>query len=178
MASRSNVYVIGYAKPPKKHRFRKGQSGNPSGKRRQPSAPDLRAPLQRALVKTVTVGSGKNQKVITKGAAGIDQLVDQFARGDRNARRDLFLLGEKLGVDLTNREALEGAIEDVLSAQDEAILAHFVERHGGHYPNSVDAIAPCPPGEEAEFSSPPTQNPKLPAPADRSLTDQKKETRP
>ena len=27
MTSRSNVYVIGYRKPPKAHRFRKGESG-------------------------------------------------------------------------------------------------------------------------------------------------------
>ena len=27
MTSRSNVYVIGYGKPPKKYRFRKGESG-------------------------------------------------------------------------------------------------------------------------------------------------------
>lgn len=134
MTSKPYPYIIGYRKPPKKHRFRKGQSGNPSGKRRNLSAPDLRAQLQSALNKGVTVGSGKSQKVITKGAAGIEQLVDQFAKGDRNARRDLILLCEKLKLDLTNREALEGALDDVLTTQDVAILDYYVRRHGGEYP--------------------------------------------
>jgi hypothetical protein len=129
----SKSYDVGYARPPKKFRFRRGKSGNPSGKRRKASAPDLKAQLQSALNETVTIRSGKHPKVMSKGAAGIDQLVDQFAAGDRNARRDLFALCEKFGVDITNREALEGAIEDVLTAQDEVILADFVERHGGHY---------------------------------------------
>ncbi len=144
MTSRPKVYDIGYRKPPKNHRFRKGKSGNPSGKRRKASAPDLKARLQKALSKTVTIRSGKHQKVTSKGAAGIDQLVDQFAAGDRNARRDVFGLSEKLGVDLTNREALEGALEDVLTAQDEAILADFAERHGGHYPRRDDSVGPLP----------------------------------
>ncbi len=136
----SNSYDVGYGRPPKKFRFKRGQSGNPSGKRRKASAPDLKAQLQKALNKTVTIRSGKHQRVTSKGAAGIDQLVDQFAAGDRNARRDVFGLSEKLGVDLTNREALEGALEDVLTAQDEAILADFVERHGGHYHRRDDSV--------------------------------------
>ena len=140
----SKSYDVGYARPPKKFRFRRGKSGNPSGKRRKASAPDLKAQLQSALNETVTIRSGKHPKVMSKGAAGIDQLVDQFAAGDRNARRDLIVLCEKLGVDLTNREALEGAIGDVLTAQDEAILADFVERHGGHYPRRDESVGLLP----------------------------------
>jgi len=140
----SKSYDVGYGRPPKKFRFKRGQSGNPSGKRRKASAPDLKAQLQSALNKTVTIRSGKHQKVMSKGAAGIDQLVDQFAAGDRNARRDLIVLCEKFGVDLTNREALEGVLEDVLTAQDEAILADFVERHGGHYDRRDDSVGLLP----------------------------------
>jgi hypothetical protein len=167
--SRSNGYVIGHAKPPEKYKFRRGQSGNPSGKRRKPSAPDLGAQLQSALSNTVTVDSGKKSKVITKGAAGIEQLVDQFARGDRNARRDLLLLAEKLGVNLTDREALEGALEDVMSAQDEAILADFVERHGGKYAVSTKMMPTSSPVADAKLLTSPTQK-SLPL-ASRGLTE-------
>ena len=51
---------------------------------------------------------------MNKAAAGIAQLVDQFAKGDRKAWRDLIRLCEKLGVALTNRDALEGALQDAL----------------------------------------------------------------
>jgi hypothetical protein len=131
----SDSYEVGYRRPPKKFRFTKGRSGNPTGKRERPSnALDLRTQLERELNKAVTIQSGKQVKILTKGAAGIEQLVDQFAKGDRNARRDVFLLCEKLGIALTNRKALETALQDALSAEDEALLADFVKRHGGQYP--------------------------------------------
>ena len=129
-AKAKSNYEVGYLRPPKKHQFRKGQSGNPSGQRKRGSpAPDLKAQMERALNKPVRL----QQKTLTKGAAGIEQLVDQFAKGDRNARRDLILLCEKLGVDLTNHEALQSALDDARSAEDEALLQDFVERHGGQY---------------------------------------------
>lgn len=142
----SNSYDVGYGRPPKKFRFKRGQSGNPSGKRRKASAPDLKAQLQRALNKTVTIRSGKHQRVMSKGAAGIEQLVDQFAAGDRNARRDLMVLAEKLGIDLTtgHSQAIESALEENLATEDEELLADFVQRHGGHYPRRDDSVGPLP----------------------------------
>jgi hypothetical protein len=137
--SPSDPYQVGYGRPPKKFRFKRGQSGNPTGKRKTPSnLPDLKAQLERELNKAVTIRSGKRVKTLTKAAAGIEQLVDQFANGNRNARRDLLLLSEKLGIPLTSRDALEGALQDALSAEDEALLADFVKRHGGQYPVHVE----------------------------------------
>ena len=42
----------------------------------------------------------RQEKIISKAAAGIEQLVNQFAKGDRHARRDLLTLAETLGIDL------------------------------------------------------------------------------
>ena len=121
----SKSYDVGYARPPKKFRFRRGKSGNPSGKRRKASAPDLKAQLQSALNETVTIRSGKHPKVMSKGAAGIDQLVDQFAAGDRNARRDLFALCEKFGVDiLWNGPAQETEFDRQMQIVDSMIAQH------------------------------------------------------
>jgi hypothetical protein len=155
-------YEIGYRRPPKKFWFKKGRSGNPSGKRKPPSGVDLKAELESELAKRITVRSGKRIKVLTKGAAGIEQLVDQFAKGGRNACRDLFRLCDQLGVAVTNRDALEKAIEDALSAEDEALLADFVERHGGQYPARTGS-----PWTETE--SLPTEDAKLPPGEPRKL---------
>jgi hypothetical protein len=152
----SDTNTVGYKRPPKKYQFKKGQSGNRSGKRTRPSSPpNLKAQLEIELSKRVTIRSGKAIKSKTKGAAGIEQLVDQFAKGNRNARRDLILLCEKFGVDLTNRDALQSAIENALSAEDEALLADFVKRHGGQYPTSTDIVPSLP--EDANLFSPPGQ---------------------
>jgi hypothetical protein len=157
----SDSYEVGYRRPPKKFRFTKGRSGNPTGKRERPSnALDLRTQLERELNKAVTIQSGKQVKILTKGAAGIEQLVDQFAKGDRNARRDVFLLCEKLGIALTNRKALETALQDALSAEDEALLADFVKRHGGQYPARADTVLRVP-DQNASLLSPPDHAAKL-----------------
>ena len=140
----SKSYEVGYGRPPKKFRFKRGQSGNPSGTKTASKAPNLNAVLQRALGKKVT--QGKQGQMLTRGAAGIERLVSQFADGDRHARRDLMALAEKLGVDLTagHSKAIESALEENLAAEDEALLADFVQRCGGHYDpaGDSDAVAP------------------------------------
>ena len=92
-------YRVGPGRPPKEYQFKPGKSGNPKGARRKPGsiAPDLKALFERALSGKVTLRQGEQEKIITKAAAGIEQLVNQFAKGDRHARRDLLALAEDLG---------------------------------------------------------------------------------
>jgi hypothetical protein len=126
-------YRIGPGRPPKEYQFKPGQSGNPKGARRKPRsiAPDLKALFERALSGKVMLRQGEQEKIITKAAAGIEQLVNQFAKGDRHARRDLLALAERLGVDLVEGqgEALEQTVAAALSANDDALLADYVQRH-------------------------------------------------
>jgi Family of unknown function (DUF5681) len=93
-------YRVGPGRPPKEYQFKPGQSGNPKGAPRKPEsiAPDLGAILERSLNGKVTLRQGEKEKIVTKYAAGIEQLVTQFAKGDRHARRDLFQLVDRLGV--------------------------------------------------------------------------------
>jgi hypothetical protein len=121
-----------YRVPPKEFQYKPGQSGNLQGARlRKPSVGrDLKKLFERALSKKVKLRQGEKEQFITKAAAGIEQLVNQFAKGDRHARRDLFDLADKLGVDLTagQGEVLEKAVE-ALAAEDEALLADYRKRH-------------------------------------------------
>jgi hypothetical protein len=135
-------YRVGPGRPPKEHQFKPGQSGNPTGARRKPSsiAPDLKVLFERALNEKVTLRQGEREKIITKAAAGIEQLVNQFAKGDRHARRDLLALAERLGIDLVPGQGagLEQTVAAALCANDEALLADYVQRY---------AVQPNPPGE-------------------------------
>jgi hypothetical protein len=85
----SNDYEVGYAKPPKKHQFKKGQSGNPRG--RPPKEPPVRTLRNQRLEffqameqqMTVNVG-GKRRKM--KASQVIDyRLVAKAAKGDHRA---------------------------------------------------------------------------------------------
>ena len=91
-------YKVGPGRPPKEHRFKPGQSGNPKGAKRKPPsiALDLKAALERALNKKITLKQGKRQRTVTMAVAGMEQLVVQFAKGNHQARRDLIPLADKL----------------------------------------------------------------------------------
>jgi Family of unknown function (DUF5681) len=151
-------YRVGPGRPPKEHQFKPGQSGNPAGARRKPStiAPDLKALFERALNEKVTLRQGEREKIITKAAAGIEQLVNQFAKGDRHARRDLLALAERLKIDLLPGQGvgLEQTVAAALCANDEALLADYVRRH---------AIQPAQP-HEIDAGDPPEQNAQDSAP--------------
>jgi hypothetical protein len=117
-------YRVGPGHPPKEYQFKPGQSGNPKGAKRKPSlVPDLKAMLERALKEKVKLRRGEKEEIITKAAAGIEKIVNGFVEGDRHARRDLFLLAEKLGVDLTagQREVIEQALAPPVTADDQAL---------------------------------------------------------
>ena len=138
-------YRVGPGRPPKEHQFKPGQSGNPKGARRKPRsiALDLKALFERALSGKVTLRQGEQEKIITKAAAGIEQLVNQFAKGDRHARRDLLALAERFGVDLVagRGAALEQTVAAALSANDEALLADYVRRHAVQPERPVESDA-------------------------------------
>jgi hypothetical protein len=63
---------------------------------------------------------------MTRIEAGFEQMFNQFAKGDRYARRDVMAYAEKAGIDLLSphREALEQA----LLPNQEAILDAFIAR--------------------------------------------------
>jgi Family of unknown function (DUF5681) len=147
LQSQNTAYRVGPGFPPREHQFKPGHSGNPAGARKRPPsiAPDLKALLQAALSKKVTLTIGDKERVLTKAAAGIEQLVDQFARGDRYARRDLFDLADKLGLDLgaSSRAALEELAGKALTAEDQALVTDFLKRRAGLTSNEIEADTSC-----------------------------------
>ena len=83
-------YQVGYAKPPRKTRFEKGKSGNPTG--RVKGSKNVSKLLLQALGEPVVVNENGERKRITKGEAMIKQLVNKGASGD--ARSIQLLLAE------------------------------------------------------------------------------------
>ena len=76
---------VGYGKPPKKHRFKKGSSGNPKGRPREVQAPSLRSELMTALGARVTVKVGGHARRVTMRRAIAERLVNKAAMGDTRA---------------------------------------------------------------------------------------------
>jgi hypothetical protein len=122
------AYKVGPGCPPKEHQFKPGQSGNPKGAKRKPKpiAPDLKAALERALNEPIKLKQGERERTVSMAEAGIKQLVAQFVKGNPQARRDLIVLCDKLGVDLLAGQ--RQAVQEALAASHEAILETYVAR--------------------------------------------------
>jgi hypothetical protein len=77
------TYEVGYRKPPRKTRFVKGQSGNPSGRKRKP--PDLLSEIiMRAASEPVTVIVNGKRKRMSKFEVGMVGFFSKFATRPTN----------------------------------------------------------------------------------------------
>jgi Family of unknown function (DUF5681) len=154
-AAGREAYEVGYKRPPKHSRFRKSLSGNPSGEKREvPCIADLRALLKQAL--SAKVRSGAGAQLVTAAAAGIEQLIAQYAAGDRHARRDVLALAKEAGIDLMGGQNKKVVVA-ALAAEDEQIILDFLRRHGREPEQppatNADAISDTPTkhGDEGEL---------------------------
>jgi hypothetical protein len=135
-------YKVGPGRPPRQYQFKPGQSGNPKGAKPKASAiaPDLKAMFKRALRKEVTLKQGDKEQIITIGEAGIQQLFAQYAKGDRHARRDVFWLADKFGIDLMNGGSK--AFEEALASNHAAILLSYTQRQYDKVVTPPPVLAP------------------------------------
>jgi hypothetical protein len=78
-------YEVGYGKPPRHTRFKRGRSGNPRG--RHPGSRNLSTVLSEALNEPVIVAENGGRRKISKREAIIKQLVNQSAQGDWRAAK-------------------------------------------------------------------------------------------
>lgn len=78
-------YEVGYGKPPKNTRFRKGVSGNPSGRRKK--VRNLDAELSKELNASIIVNNGGKRKRISKLQGILKQLANKALNGDIRAAR-------------------------------------------------------------------------------------------
>ena len=117
-------YEVGYGKPPRETRFKRGQSGNPRG--RPPGAKNLSTLLNEALNELVVVTENGGRKRITKRRAAFKQLVNDAAKGEWRAL--------KLLVDILQdieRRSEPQTEESSFSLADEKVIAQLKARlHG------------------------------------------------
>ena len=114
-------YEVGYGRPPKHSRFRKGQSGNPKG--RSKGTKDLATDLKEELAERILVREGDSAKRLSKQRAVLKRLFDKSLKGEVGALRIL--------LDLLLRIANDGAAEPSpapLTAEERELLADLEAR--------------------------------------------------
>lgn len=81
---------VGYGRPPRHTRFKKGQSGNPRGR---PKRTESFAGLaRRTLNEQIAIRENGEHRIISKLEAVLKQLVNKAASGDPRAIRDVIKL--------------------------------------------------------------------------------------
>jgi hypothetical protein len=114
-------YEVGYGKPPRHSRFRRGQSGNPRG--RPAGSKNLATLVSEALNEWVIVVENGGRRKISKREAIIKQLVNRSAKADWRAIKIL--------LDIVRE--IEGRIEpetveSSFSAADEKVIEQIKAR--------------------------------------------------
>ena len=121
-------YKVGKGRPPKHTRYKKGQSGNPSGRKK---LPDVAQAAARVLEQKISV----TQDGVRKRMPGIDALLSKaFAKaltGDMRAAE--FLI--KIVANDNARRTDDGQEE----AEHDAADAHIIERYYERYARRLNA---------------------------------------
>ena len=115
-------YEVGYGKPPRHTRFKKGQSGNPQG--RPKGSKNLPTLLSEALNESVVVAENGRRRKITMRQAIIKQLVKRSATADLRALK--ILLDTLRDIEGQTEPASSETAE--FSEADEKVLAQLKSR--------------------------------------------------
>ena len=109
-------YLVGYKKPPLSGRFKKGQSGNKSGRpKRSRQNIVLVTALQDALNEQVKITNNGRTRRVTKLEAAFKQLANKAAMGDARAITTILRMANELGL------SRKTPITIVFEADDEAV---------------------------------------------------------
>lgn len=112
----------GYKRPPVASRWKKGQSGNPSGRKR--GTLNLRTDLIAELEEVIQINEGGSARRITKQRALLKSLAARGIQGDaRAANLILGLIARLLEPDE------QSAIPEELGPEDKAILDAYLTKH-------------------------------------------------
>lgn len=116
----SEDYETGYGKPPKKHQFQKGQSGNPKGRKK--GTKNLRTDLEEELNESIALTEGGEPKKVSKQRAILKATVAKAIKGDVRATQTILnLMADVLGNEDTKTEA-------PLAKDEEGLLELLAER--------------------------------------------------
>jgi hypothetical protein len=120
--SKNGAKQVGYRNPPEAIRFKKGQSGNPKGRRK--GSLNVATVFARTLREKVVVNENGQRKTMTKFEAAIKQFVNKAASGDLRALQLLVSLSREA----ETRESQTQPNSLALSESDQKVMEGIMKR--------------------------------------------------
>lgn len=114
------AYEIGYRRPPKTGRFKKGKSGNPKG--RPKGSNNFITLLEQELEKLIVVNEDGKKKTITRMQAMVKRIVAGALQGEQKSLLTLVEILRRTG------KFEEEGMSDFLPEDYESILNDYVSR--------------------------------------------------
>jgi hypothetical protein len=94
----ASEYEVGYRKPPEAHRFPKGKSGNPGGRKKAKRIDDVRTFVDGILDEEVQVRDGAQVRTVSRLEAVLQAYRIEALKGNPKSARDFFKLAAKAGM--------------------------------------------------------------------------------
>lgn len=123
-------YEIGYRRPPKSGRFKKGQSGNPKG--RPKGSKNFLTILEQELNQPIIVNENGKKKKISRMQAMVKRLVSEALQGERRSLLTLVEIMRRTG------QLEETDIQGLIPDDYESILDTYVEQRQKQKTNKED----------------------------------------
>jgi len=120
--SANGAKQVGYRNPPEATRFKKGQSGNPKGRRK--GSLNVATVFAQTLREKVVVNENGQRKTITKFEAAIKQFVNKAASGDLRALQLLVNLSREA----ETHEGMSQSNGPALSESDQKVMEGIMKR--------------------------------------------------
>jgi hypothetical protein len=150
-------YEVGYGRPPKAHQFKKGQSGNPKGRKRKPNS--VQAQMRSILLRRISINEGGSTKRLSLQEVILRTFVNKAAKGDQKAAE----LALKLAYssEFADTDAID---QNTLSAEERTMLDEVigqirgegqVETTAAAGDDTWDAPSPAPNRGNGGVASPP-----------------------
>lgn len=131
----SSDYEVGYGKPPKHSRFKKGESGNPKG--RPKKSKNLKSLLTGELTAPTAILEDGKRQTVSRVEAIVKAYVSKALKGRPADVQRLLVFALELGA-----LQLDEPKHDVLGEDDQAVLTSFLEslrtrthEEGGNHDN-------------------------------------------
>jgi Family of unknown function (DUF5681) len=150
--------AVGYGRVPNHTKWKRGQSGNPAGRRK--GQRNVRTVLDEELNKRIRIREGNRMRSVTKLEAVIMTMINGALKGSAKAQASLIALLRSVGM---TGEVPETTHREPFTADDEAVIRNYFTRSAAEL-KGTDAPESAPKTTE---QTPTEQTPRGRAPSSK-----------